>query len=98
MAGKTVRGFIEKPKGDGGWINGGFFVLEPEIFQYIPNDETPFERYPLETLAKNQELMAYKHTGFWQMMDTIRDVQLLQDLWNTGHPPWSYKKQHPASL
>jgi glucose-1-phosphate cytidylyltransferase len=86
--GNSVRGFHEKPKGDGAWINAGFFVLQPEVFDYIAGDDTFFEREPLENLAKEQELVAYKHSGFWQPMDTLRDKNLLEELWKTGNAPW----------
>lgn len=83
-----VRGFHEKPKGDGLWINGGFFVLQPEVFDYIDSDDTMFERAPLETLAEQGQLAAYKHDGFWQAMDTLRDKTLLEELWESGSAPW----------
>ncbi|SNZ06196.1 glucose-1-phosphate cytidylyltransferase [Persephonella hydrogeniphila] len=83
-----VKAFKEKPKGDGAWINGGFFVLEPKIFDYIEGDETVWERDPLENLAKDGQLMAYKHTGFWKPMDTLRDKRELETLWQSGNPPW----------
>jgi glucose-1-phosphate cytidylyltransferase len=83
-----VRGFEEKPKGDGSWINAGFFVMEPEIFSYITDDETILEREPLEQLAKKDELIAYKHRGFWQPMDTMRDKNQLDELWKKGNAPW----------
>ncbi|QGQ98463.1 glucose-1-phosphate cytidylyltransferase [Paenibacillus psychroresistens] len=83
-----VRGFHEKPKGDGTWINAGFFVLQPEIFDYIADDSTIFEKEPLEQLATDHSLMAYKHNGFWQPMDTLRDRNYLEDLWKTGKAPW----------
>ncbi|MGE7690582.1 glucose-1-phosphate cytidylyltransferase [Lysinibacillus sp. NPDC097214] len=83
-----VFGFKEKPKGDGGWINAGFFVLEPEVIDYIVGDETTFEAEPLQNLALNQELKAYKHKGFWQPMDTLRDNRLLEDLWKFEKAPW----------
>ena len=83
-----VKAFKEKPKGDGAWINGGFFVLEPQIFDYIEGDETIWERDPLENLAKDGQLMAYKHTGFWKPMDTLRDKRELESLWQSGNPPW----------
>jgi glucose-1-phosphate cytidylyltransferase len=83
-----VKGFQEKPKGDGSWINGGFFVLEPEVFGYIDGDATIFERQPLEGLARDGQLVAYKHPGFWQPMDTMRDRDHLEDLWKTGSAPW----------
>ncbi|WP_457622326.1 glucose-1-phosphate cytidylyltransferase [Persephonella sp.] len=83
-----VKAFKEKPKGDGAWINGGFFVLEPQIFDYIEGDETIWERDPLENLAKDGQLMAYKHTGFWKPMDTLRDKRELESLWQSENPPW----------
>ena len=86
--GENVIDFTEKPQVGKGWINGGFFVLEPEVSDYILNDEMPFERYPLETLSSEGQLMAYKHEGFWQPMDTLREKQLLDDLWQTSNPPW----------
>ena len=86
--GNSVQGFQEKPQGDGGWVNGGFFVLEPKVFDYIENDHTIFEHTPMEKLAKNNQLMAYKHDGFWQPMDTIRDKDNLEKLWQTGKAPW----------
>lgn len=86
--GSLVRGFQEKPEGDGGWINGGFFILEPGIFSYIDNDATVWEQAPLRELAAAQQLQAFKHDGFWQPMDTLRDRQLLEQLWSTGRAPW----------
>lgn len=83
-----VVGFQEKPKGDGHWVNAGFFVLEPQIFDRLEGDDTIFERGPLETLAKNRQLKAFRHDGFWQPMDTLRDKSLLDDLWKTGSAPW----------
>ena len=83
-----VEQFQEKPQAGEGWINGGFFVFEPEIFNYIENDSTLLERDPLEKLAKIGELMAYQHSGFWQCMDTIRDRDYLQELINEGKAPW----------
>jgi len=84
----NVLSFNEKPKGDKAWINGGFFVLEPEIFNYIKGDETFWEREPLENLAKDGQLVAYRHCGFWKPMDTLRDKRELEELWNSGNPPW----------
>jgi glucose-1-phosphate cytidylyltransferase len=84
----AVKGFQEKPRGDGGWINGGFFVLQPEVFDYIENDDTVFERGPMEELAKYNELIAYKHDGFWQPMDTMRDKEYLEELWQRNKAPW----------
>lgn len=83
-----VKEFVEKPAGDGNWINGGFMVCEPEILDLIENDTTIFEHYPLQTLAKKGELSAYKHTGFWQCMDTLRDKIALNDLWDKNTAPW----------
>ncbi len=84
----AVRSFREKSQDDGGVINGGFMVLQPEIFSYIDGDETVFEKKPLETVAQNGELMAYHHPGFWQCMDTQRDKQQLEELWTAGKAPW----------
>ena len=83
-----VRKFQEKPKGDGARINGGFFVLSPEVLDYIEGDSTTWEWSPLETLAEEHQLAAYQHHGFWQPMDTLRDKILLEDLWVSGQPPW----------
>ncbi|WP_289135090.1 glucose-1-phosphate cytidylyltransferase [uncultured Brevibacillus sp.] len=83
-----VRGFQEKPNGDGGWINAGFFVLQPEVFSYLAGDETVFEREPLEQLAQNGQLAAFKHTGFWHPMDTMRDKNYLETLWKSGKAEW----------
>ncbi|MCD1259521.1 glucose-1-phosphate cytidylyltransferase [Paenibacillus athensensis] len=83
-----VLGFQEKPKGDGAWINAGFFVMQPEVFDFIDGDETVLEKEPLENLAIKNELMAYKHHGFWQPMDTLRDKNQLEQLWKTGQAPW----------
>jgi glucose-1-phosphate cytidylyltransferase len=83
-----ILGFREKPAGDGGWINGGFFVLEPGIFDLIESDSTVWEREPLERLASTGQLSAYKHTGFWQPMDTLRDKIYLEELWSSGSAPW----------
>ena len=84
----VVKGFIEKPKGDGGLINGGFFVLNTKVLTLIPNDETAFEQEPLTQLASADQLRAYRHTGFWQPMDTLRDRNFLNDLWINGQAPW----------
>jgi glucose-1-phosphate cytidylyltransferase len=83
-----VFAFQEKPKGDGAWINGGFFVCEPEVFDYIDNDMTIWERKPLETMAADGELVAFRHYGFWRPMDTLRDMIELEDLWNSGTAKW----------
>ena len=84
----NVRNFQEKPKGDGGMINGGFFVLSPSVLSVIRDDQTIWEREPLEKLAKTKQMMAYRHEGFWQPMDTQRDKNLLEELWNSGQAPW----------
>ncbi len=83
-----VHSFLEKPRGDGAWINGGFFVLEPDIFNYIEDDSTLWEKDPLEKLAQNNHLNAYKHSGFWKCMDTLRDKIELEEHWEKGNPPW----------
>jgi len=88
LDGNTIVEFNEKPQTGEGWINGAFFVLEPGVFDYIEGDDTQFEREPLEGLAKDGQLMAYKHHGFWQCMDTVRDKKRLEDLWADGAPPW----------
>jgi glucose-1-phosphate cytidylyltransferase len=85
---QRVESFQEKVKGDGAWINGGFFVLQPEIFNYINGDYTILEKEPLENLANEGQLMAYKHDGFWHPMDTLRDKKHLEELWMTENPPW----------
>jgi glucose-1-phosphate cytidylyltransferase len=87
-----VKKFIEKPAGDGSWINGGFFVLEPEIFNYIKDDNTYWERNPLEKLANDGQLVAYKHNGFWKCMDALRDKRELEEMWNSKNPPWKVWK------
>lgn len=86
--GDMVISFKEKPKGDGAMINGGFFVLSPDVIDYIENDTTIWEREPLERLAKEGQLGAFKHTGFWQPMDTLRDKTYLEELWSSGCAPW----------
>lgn len=83
-----VSNFDEKPLGDGGWINGGFFVFQPEIFDYIEGDHVQLEKEPLENLAKDHQLMAYKHTSFWKAMDTLRDKNELEQLWKKNGAPW----------
>jgi glucose-1-phosphate cytidylyltransferase len=84
----SVRGFIEKPEGDGGWINGGFFVLEPSVLDLIEGDATTWEQEPLMGLAAEGQLHAHQHRSFWQPMDTLRDKQLLEELWQSGKAPW----------
>jgi glucose-1-phosphate cytidylyltransferase len=88
IEGNRVAVFDEKPQAGEGWINGAFFVLEPAIFDYIAGDATQFEREPLNKLALDGELMAYRHSGFWQCMDTIRDKKLLDRIWESGNAPW----------
>ena len=90
--GNRVVEFKEKPQTDEGWINGGYFVFEPEVFKYLSGDQTVLEKEPLENLAKDGQLMAYKHEGFWQCMDTLRDKQLLEKLWESGKAPWKVWK------
>ncbi len=86
--GDQVVDFTEKPQIGEGWINGAFFVLEPEIFDYIDGDDTQWEKEPMERLAKDGQLMAYKHEGFWQCMDTVREKHILEELWQSGRAPW----------
>lgn len=86
--GQKVIGFTEKPAGDGGWINGGFFVVSPRVVDFIEGDRTVWEREPLENLARQGLLSVYFHQGFWQPMDTLRDKRHLEDLWRTGTAPW----------
>ena len=88
LSGDYVTEFHEKHTGESSWINGGFFVFEPEIFDYLQNDSTVLERAPLETLAKEQKLSAFKHNGFWHPMDTLRDKKYLEDLWTSEKAPW----------
>jgi glucose-1-phosphate cytidylyltransferase len=83
-----VDEFVEKPAGDGNWINGGFMVCEPEVLDLIKDDSTIFEQYPLLTLSKRKELAAYRHNGFWQCMDTLRDKTMLNELWDQDKAPW----------
>jgi glucose-1-phosphate cytidylyltransferase len=83
-----VNSFYEKAKGDGGWINGGFFVLSPKVIEYITDDHMIWEKYPLEKLAMDGQLSAYHHNGDWQSMDTLRDKIKLQRLWEDGKAPW----------
>jgi len=88
LVGDRVSAFAEKPQLQEGWINGAFFVLEPEIFDYIDSDQTQWEKEPLERLARNGELMAYKHTSYWQCMDTLRDKTSLSEFWEQNKAPW----------
>lgn len=86
--GSGVRGFREKPPGDGAWINGGFFVLNPKVLDYIEDEQTSWEGAPLETLAREGQLESFEHRGFWQPMDTLRDKNQLEELWQSGRAPW----------
>ena len=88
ISGSRVKKFLEKPKGDNHWISGGFFVCEPEVFERIENNESVWERAPLENLAKEGELSVYKYDGFWSAMDTKRDKEFLEGLWNGNKAPW----------
>jgi len=86
--GDMVREFEEKPRGDGSWTNGGFFVLSPEIERYLADDDTVWEQEPMRTLARDGQLASYRHRGFWQAMDTLRERNHLEQLWNAGKAPW----------
>jgi glucose-1-phosphate cytidylyltransferase len=88
VSGRAVASFQEKPQGDGSWINGGFFVLSNGVFRYIEDDDTVWEREPLEALAREGQLSAYRHNGFWHAMDTLRDKNYLEELWASGKAPW----------
>jgi glucose-1-phosphate cytidylyltransferase len=88
LDGDVVTEFSEKPQAREGWINGAFFALEPQVLDYIDGDETEWEKEPLERLAADGQLMAYRHEGFWQCMDTLRDRKLLEQLWDSGDAPW----------
>jgi glucose-1-phosphate cytidylyltransferase len=90
--GDRVQEFSEKPQASEGWINGAFFVLEPQVFDYIEGDNTAWEKDPMERLARDGQLMAYRHTDFWQCMDTLRDRRLLETLWESGTAPWKIWK------
>ena len=92
LEGSNVRGFAEKPQLREGWINGGYFVFEPEVADYISGDETYLEREPLENLARDGQLMAFKHSNFWQPMDTLRDLQALRKRWDAKNAPWKVWK------
>jgi glucose-1-phosphate cytidylyltransferase len=86
--GDRASAFLEKPRGDGSWINGGFFVLSPKVIDRIGGDETVFEQEPLTTLADDGELSVFRHEGFFQPLDTLRDLHRLEDLWSAGSAPW----------
>ena len=97
LDGDRVVEFSEKPQTQEGWINGAFFVLEPEVFDYIDGDSTLWEKEPLERLARDGQLMAYRYTGFWQCMDTLRDKKRLQRLWDSGDAPWKTWQDEPQT-
>jgi len=88
IEGESVREFVEKPQGDGGWVNGGFFVLSPKVLDYIEGRQTSWEANALPRLAAERKLMVFKHAGFWQPMDTLRDMRSLEQLWQSGRAPW----------
>jgi len=90
LNGNQITKFKEKPQGQEGWINGGFFVFEPEVFDYLENDETVLEGIPLEKLAQDNQLMAFTHQDFWQCMDTVRDRNTLEKIWSSGTAPWKF--------
>jgi glucose-1-phosphate cytidylyltransferase len=98
LDGDRITEFSEKPQTQEGWINGAFFVLEPEIFDYIDGDDTQWEKEPLERLAQDGQLMAYQHTSFWQCMDTLRDKRLLESLWQSGNAPWKIWEEENAGI
>jgi glucose-1-phosphate cytidylyltransferase len=96
--GDRVIEFSEKPQTREGWINGAFFVLEPQIFDYIQDDGTHWEKEPMERLAQDKQLMAYRHTSFWQCMDTLREKKLLESLWESGQAPWKiWREEHEST-
>lgn len=88
LSGHRIESFQEKPHGDGAWVNGGFFVLSPRVLDYIDGDRTVWEREPMERLARNGEMMSFPHDGFWQPMDTLREKNYLEELWESGKAPW----------
>jgi glucose-1-phosphate cytidylyltransferase len=88
IEGTTISTFQEKPKGEGGWINGGFFVLSPAVLGEIPDESSMFEREPMQSLTSKEQVRAFFHRGFWQAMDTLRDKQRLEELWASGRAPW----------
>ncbi len=98
LDGEQVVRFSEKPQIGEGWINGAFFVLEPRVFDYIEGDDVMFEHAPLENLARDGELMAYKHTGFWQCMDTLREKHILEKLWQSDDCPWKLRETHDEGI
>jgi glucose-1-phosphate cytidylyltransferase len=88
LSGHDILAFQEKPQGDGGWINGGYFVLSPRVLEYIENDKTVWEREPMDRLSREGQIAAFFHSGFWQPMDTLRDKIHLEELWASGKAPW----------
>ena len=88
LNGDQVTNFVEKPQTGEGWINGGFFVIEPQALAYVREDSTPWEQEPMERLAADGQLMAFRHEGFWMPMDTLRDKRQLESLWQSGEAPW----------
>ena len=88
----VIESFQEKPKGDGSWVNAGYFVFQPKVFDYLSGDGTILEKEPMENLARDAQLVAYKHHGFWQPMDTMRDKNLLDNLWKSGSAAWKIWK------
>ena len=88
LDGDNVHSFMEKPQGDGGWVNGGFFILNPKVLDLIDGDQTIWEHGPLESLASSGQLKAFSHKGFWRPMDTLRDKNYLEELWAKGNAPW----------
>ena len=88
LKGETITRFKEKQQGDGNWINGGFFVLSPKVIDLIEGDDTIWEREPMESLTQMNQFNAFKHNGFWQSMDTLRDKNVLESLWASGNAPW----------
>ena len=86
--GDQIREFYEKPQAAEGWINGGYFVLHPKVLDYVDGDDTAWEREPIERLAHDGQLMGYRHYGFWSCMDTLKEKNLLEELWNSGKAPW----------
>jgi glucose-1-phosphate cytidylyltransferase len=98
LNGNCVTEFTEKNQAKEGWINGGFFVLEPEVLDFIDGDMTSWEKEPLERIAEKGELMAHFHEGFWQPMDTLREYKLLESLWESGNAPWKFRNYHERLL
>jgi glucose-1-phosphate cytidylyltransferase len=98
MQGEQIVEFSEKPQTKEGWINGAFFVLEPGVFDYIDGDSTHWEKEPLERLARDGQLMAYRHPEFWQCMDTIREKRYLESLWADGNAPWKVWEERDAHI